>query len=328
MIELFGHTEQGDAVHAVTLSNGQLTARLLSYGGILQDLRLAGHGPSLVLGFDSFAPYLNESGYIGATAGRYANRIAEGQFTLDGQTYHLDRNFRERHTLHGGTISTGKQLWSVAEHGDEAVTFMLTVPDGHMGFPGCLQIALEWRLSGQTTLGLTLRARTDAPTVCNLAHHSYFNLSGQTDSSGHRLMVAADRYLPVDNDLIPTGQLCPVAETPFDFRKPAELPASTPVDHNFCLSSGRQPIRPVAWLSAKGGPDLELRTTEPGLQVYDGAKLSTQETGINGFAYSANAGIALEPQLWPDAPHHAHFPSAVLRPGELYIQETEFKFSL
>lgn len=327
MIEIFGQTQTGKPVHAVTLSNGLLTARVLSYGGILQDLRLAGYEPSLVLGFDSFSSYETEGGYIGATAGRYANRIAGGHLDLDGTIYQLDQNFRERHTLHGGRLSTGKQIWTIAEQGSGHVTFVLNLPDGHMGFPGRLQILLDWRLADDATLCLTLNAQTDAPTLCNLAHHSYFNLTGQPDMSGHSLQVAAEHYLPVDDDLIPSGEIRSVDSTGFDFRQPVLLPIDLPLDHNFCLSAERQAVRPVAWLSAVGGPSLEVRTTEPGLQVYDGANLSTSATGVNGFVYGPYAGLALEAQLWPDAPHHPQFPSAVLRPGETYIQKTEFKFS-
>lgn len=328
MIENFGHTDTGEAVHAITLSNGPLTARLLSYGGILQDLRLAGHTPSLVLGFESFPPYLAEGGYIGATAGRFANRIAAGHLDIDGSVYQLDQNFRRQHTLHGGRVSTGKQLWDITGHGPEHVSFALVIPDGHMGFPGCLQITLDWRLSEVGALALSINARTDAPTVCNLAHHSYFNLTGRPDMTGHSLQITADDYLPVDDDLIPTGKINPVAGTGYDFRQPQRLPARLPLDTNFCLSRSRQPLRPVAKLSAETGPSLEVSTTEPGLQVYDGANLSTRSEGLNGFSYGRYAGLALEAQLWPDAPHHPHFPNAVLRPGEVYEQKTEFKISI
>ena len=326
MIETFGYTDTDEAVHAVTLTNGRLTARLLSYGGILQDLRLAGHDSSLVLGFDHFAPYQQEGGYIGATAGRYANRIAGGHLELDGTVYQLDQNFLGRHTLHGGRVSTGKQLWQVTAHGPDQVSFALELPDGHMGFPGRLNIELNWRISDESTLCFGVRAQTDRLTVCNFAHHSYFNLTGRPDMAGHSLQIAADSYLPVDDDLIPTGEVRAVKGTGFDFRTPRILPADLPLDTNFCLSDARQPLRPVAWLTTDKGPSLELRTTEPGLQIYDGANLSTCATGLSGASYKPFAGLALEPQLWPDAPHHPKFPVAILHPGEVYLQQTEFKF--
>lgn len=327
MIEPFGYTDTGQLVHVVTLSKGRLTVRLLSYGGILQDLRLAGHDPSLVLGFTELGPYQREGGFIGATAGRYANRIAGGHLKVDGAVFQLDQNFRDRHTLHGGHISTGRQLWDIDGQGPDNVRFVLTLPDGHMGFPGQLKVALDWRLSEDATLCLQISAQTDKPTVCNFAHHSYFNLTGRADMAGHHLNIAAEAYLPVDEDLIPTGEVTPVAGTEFDFRAPRQLPAGLPLDANFCLADARQPVRPVAWLTTDHGPHLEVCTTEPGLQVYDGAHLCTNSTGLNGAAYGPFAGLALEPQLWPDAPHHPHFPAAVLRPGEVYTQQTEFRFS-
>ena len=326
MIEIFGYTDTGEAVHVITLTNGRLTARLLSYGGILQDLRLEGHEPSLVLGFDRFDPYLQEGGYIGATAGRFANRIANGHLDLGGTVYQLDRNFVGRHTLHGGRISTGKQLWHITGQGPDQVSFALNLPDGHMGFPGRMNIALDWWIKDEATLCFNVRAHTDKLTVCNFAHHSYFNLTGQPDMAGHSLKIAADSYLPVDDDLIPTGEVSPVNGTGFDFRTPRTLPAQRPLDTNFCLSGARQPLRPVAWLTTEQGPHLEVRTTEPGLQVYDGANLATRAIGLNGRSYGPFAGLALEPQLWPDAPHQPQFPSAALRPGQVYFQQTEFKF--
>ena len=327
MIQHFGNTETGEAVQAVTLSNGTLTARVLSFGGILQDLRMAGHPPSLVLGFDNFSPYVVEGGYIGATVGRFANRIADGHLEIDGTVYQLDQNFQNQHTLHGGRFSIGKQTWDIIEQGSAHVRFALTLPDGHMGFPGRLQITLDWRLNWEGVLSCTLKAKTDAPTVCNLAHHSYFNLTGRPDMTGHMLQIIADNYLPVNDDLIPTGEICPVERTAYDFRHPQKLPANLPLDLNFCLSSNRQKVRPVAKLSTQKGPSLEVSTTEPGLQIYDGANLSTKMKGLNGFSYGPFAGLAIEAQLWPDAPHHRHFPNALLRPDEVYEQRTEFKIS-
>ena len=327
MIEDFGNTETGDTVYSVTLSNGPLTARVLSFGGILQDMRVDGHRPSLVLGFNSFLPYLAESGYVGATAGRFANRIANGHLEIDGIVYQLDQNFRNQHTLHGGRFSTAKQLWTIIEKGSAHVSFALTLPDGHMGFPGRLQITQHWRLSGEWVLSCTLKAKTDTPTVCNLAHHSYFNLTGRPDMTGHTLEIHADDYLPVNNDLIPTGEICSVEKTDYDFRQPQKLPAKVPLDFNFCLSPRRQNLRLVAKLSSESGLALEVSTPEPGLQIYDGANLSTKTAGLNGFAYGPFSGLALEAQLWPDAPNHPHFPSAILRPGEVYEQRTEFKIS-
>ncbi len=327
MIESFGETQSGIAVQRVTLSNGNLTAHFLSFGGILQDLRLAGYAPSLVLGFDNFSAYETAGSYIGATAGRFANRIANGHLDIRGQHYQLDRNFLGRHTLHGGHASIGKQQWNIAELNADKVIFAINLPDGHMGFPGNMHIELEWQVKPDDTISAILRAHADAATVCNLAQHSYFNLTGRPDMYGHELAVAAEHYLPVDNEFIPTGEVLSVAETEFDFREPVQLPAQQLLNHNFCLSTERQPIRPVAWLSAKEvGLTLEIRTTEPGLQLYDGSLLSSGVKGLNGFVYKPFSGLALEAQLWPDSPNQPHFPSALLLPDAPYFQQTEFKF--
>jgi aldose 1-epimerase len=172
-----------------------------------------------------------------------------------------------------------------------------------------------------------MQAETDAPTLCNLAHHSYFNLGGETISD-HLLKVDAESYLPVDDELIPTGEERPVAGTRFDFRTSAPVRQAHPVDHNFCLSRERRPLRSVAWLENPAtGVGLELRTTESGLQVYDGAKINVDLPGLTGQSMRAHAGIALEPQVWPDANHHPGFPQAVLRPGERYAQQTQYIFS-
>ena len=326
MIENFGQTQSGDTVQRVILTNGNLTAHVLNYGGILQDLRLARYAPSLVLGFDNIFAYETAGGYIGATVGRFANRIANGHLSIQGKEFQLDHNFRGRHTLHSGQAGTGKQLWDIVEYHTDSVIFAVVLPDGHMGFPGRLRIELEWQLKGDDALSAQLRALTDAPTVCNLALHSYFNLTGMSDMHGHKLQVNADQYLAVDKDLIPTGELLSVSETDFDFRLPTSLPFNQAIDYNFCLSATRQPIRTVAWLSAEeAGLTLELSTTEPGLQIYDGANLSSGVRGLNGHVYGPCSGLALEAQLWPDAPHHPHFPSALLSPDELYFQQTEFK---
>ena len=246
MIENFGRTQSGDTVQRVILTNGNLTAHVLNYGGILQDLRLAGYAPSLILGFDNIFAYETEGGYIGATVGRLANRIANGHLSIQGKEFQLDHNFRGRHTLHGGQAGTGKQIWDIVEFHTDSVIFALVLPDGHMGFPGRLRIELEWQLKGDDALSAQLRARTDAPTVCNLALHSYFNLTGRSDMHGHKLQVNADQYLAVDKDLIPTGELLSVSETDFDFRLPTSLPFNQAMDYNFCLSAARHPIRAVA----------------------------------------------------------------------------------
>ncbi|RME14526.1 MAG: galactose mutarotase, partial [Alphaproteobacteria bacterium] len=241
-METFGTTPDGGAVHRVTLTGGGLTARLLTYGAVLQDLRLEGHAPPLVLGFADFAPYLTHSPYFGAIAGRCANRIANGHLEIDGKSFALDRNFLGKHTLHGGAGGMGKLLWTLTDHAASSATFEISLPDGHMGFPGNLTARVKFSLLAGGVLDIRMSAETDAPTLCNLAHHSYFNLDGGPSIADHRLKIAADSYLPVDDELIPTGEVAPVAGTRFDFRTPTPVGRAFPLDHNFCLSTARAPL--------------------------------------------------------------------------------------
>lgn len=301
-----------------------LTATFTDLGAVLRDLRLEGHAPPLVLGLADPDHYPEHSNYMGATAGRCANRLGEARFKLDGVEHRTDANFLGRHTLHGGSAGIGKRIWDVVERSAGSIRFGIDLADGEMGFPGAMRIEAEYSCAPGACLRVVYAARSEAPTLCNLAHHSYWNLDGATTLSDHVLTVAADRYVPVDDDLIPTG-VAPVDGTAFDFRAGRALPSDALLDHNLCLSDARGPLRDVAWLRA-GGMTMTVGTTEPGLQVYDGAKLNTQVPGIGGRMYRAHAGVALEPQVWPDAPNHEGFPSAVLRPGDTYEQITTFTF--
>ncbi|WP_348539474.1 aldose epimerase family protein [Shimia sp. R9_1] len=328
MSDVWGHMPDGSAVHRIKLKGGGLTAHLLTYGAVLQDLRLTGHDAPLVLGFPEFAPYLTHSPYFGATAGRFANRIRDGHLALDGQSYQLDRNFIGKHTLHGGADSMGKRLWEIAAEAEDSATLQITLPDGHMGFPGSLTARVRFTLLEGGVLDIRMSAETDQTTLCSLAHHSYFKLDGAESISEHSLEIAAQTYLPVDAELIPTGAQAPVAGTGFDFRQSAPVQQAHPVDHNFCLSVAREALRPVATLkSAASGVTMRCLTTEPGLQVYDGENINIALPGLDGRPMGAYAGIAMEPQVWPDAHHHDDFPQAVLRPGETYQQHTQFVFS-
>lgn len=317
----------GTPVERVTIQGGGLRANVLSYGAVVQDLRLDGYDAPLVLGFDSFAPYLTHSPYFGATAGRCANRIRDGHLELDGATYQLDRNFLGKHLLHGGAKGMGKRTWQIADSSESSVTLAIVQDDGDMGFPGRLETRVTFSLCDGGVFDIRITAETDAPTLCNIAHHSYFTLGGETISD-HLLQIEAERYLPVDDELIPTGEEAAVAGTRFDFRSPAPVGQAHPVDHNFCLSRARVPLRPVAWLENPAtGLKLELNTTEPGLQVYDGAKIDIDLPGLTGRPMRVHAGIALEPQVWPDANHHPGFPQAVLRPGARFEQHTQYIFT-
>ncbi len=332
-IEVFGTTANGDNVHRVEISGGGLTARLMTWGASLQDLRLAGHAPPLVLGFPKFDHYPAHSPYFGATPGRYANRIAHGRFQLDGTDYQLDRNQQGKHHLHGGSQGIGKRVWTIAQRGDDFVRFEIDDRDGHMGYPGNCRIACTYRLKTGGVLSVVHEAESDQPTLCNMAHHSYFNLDGSSEILSHELMIAAEHYLPVDGDQIPTGMIEPVADTDFDFRDMRAIRQATDnafvaYDHNFCLSEKRVPKRVVALArSLNSGVVLEVWTGEPGLQFYGGFKISPTVEGLQGQTYQAHAGFCLESQIWPDSPNNRGFPSAVLRPGERLTQETDYIFS-
>ena len=301
-----------------------LRARFTDWGAALMDLRWAGHDGPLVLGFEEPATYPDHSRYFGATAGRCANRIGAARFALDGTEHRTDANFLGRHTLHGGSAGTGKRVWEMVDRRPDAIRFGIDLADGEMGFPGAMRVEAGFDCAPGGTLRVAYRAVCEAPTLCNIAHHSYWCLDGTGDLSAHVLDVSADRYVPVNADMIPTG-VASVEGTRFDFRGGRALPGEGVLDHNLCLSDGRVALRPVATLRSKAsGVAMEIATTEAGLQVYDGAKLDVGVPGLDGRRYGAFAGVALEPQVWPDAPNQAGFPSAVLRPGETYEQTTTF----
>ena len=322
-------TFEGEPVHRVALRGGGLTAHVITWGAVVQDLRLDGVAHPLVLGFDAFAPYPERSPFFGAVAGRVANRIGHGRFEIDGQRFQARTNPGSEHTLHGGPGGMGKRLWRIEEHGADFVELAITDPDGFNGFPGTLEARCRYTLTADSALAVELSASTSAPTPVNLAHHTYWNLDGSADVRDHTLQVAADRYSAVDDDFIPTGETPSVAGTRFDMREPVRLGNATAqgvVDHNLVLADRRRESRPVARLAA-GGLALAIETTEPGLQVYAGHKIQPME-GLDGRTYGAHAGIALEPQVWPDAVNHSHFPEMVLRPGETYRQVSRFRVEL
>lgn len=323
-IEPFGTLSDGRKVECVTLRGGGLTARLLTYGAILQDLRMDGVAHPLVLGSDRIADYEGPLIHFGAIVGRFANRIAGGRFRIDGRDGQADLNEAGRTTLHGGTEGSGRMIWTIAAFSDSSATLTLEMPDGHMGFPGNLQVQVVCALPGDGALSFDITATTDKPTPCSFAHHGYFNLDGSDDVRGHSLQIAADHYLPVDDAQIPTGEEALVKGTPFDFRDPREI-GRHGYDHNFCLWRSRTELRPVALLRGTGGLGMEVDTTEPGLQVYDGALIPRIE-GLEGRQYGPHAGLALETQVWPDAPNHSRFPDWLLKPGQTYRHRVAYRF--
>lgn len=319
----FGIAADGRPVQAISLGTGALRARVLTYGATLQDLRLAGVPWPLVLGSDSLAAYEGPLRYAGAIVGPVANRIRDGAARIGGKPCTFDLN-ELRATLHGGATGTSAQVWSVAKTGDSAVTLRLDLPDGLGGFPGNRRLEATYAIE-RRALTLTLSATTDRTTLMNLAPHSYWSLDGRTTTAGQILTVAADRYTPTGAGKLPTGAVESVDGTIFDFRLGQRLEPVARHDINLCLADAPAPLRAVARLKGLSGVTLAVETTAPGLQVYDGAGLDGRHfPELTGPAYGAFAGIALEPQLWPDAVHHGGFPSHLLEKGETFRQVTRY----
>ena len=313
----------------IHLSHGDLSVTILPRGATLTDLRLSGVPHSLTLGAAEDAAYCGPMRWFGAIVGPVANRISGAQANIGGAPCHFPAN-EGANTLHGGPTGTSGAIWRVAERDASSAWLTLDLPHGMDGFPGNRRLGAHFALSGRATLTLTLGAETDAATLINLANHSYWNLDGTATAAGHRLRVAADHYLPVDEDCLPTGDIAPVDGTHFDFRTPRlwRADGSEPIDHNLCLARARRALTPVAQLTGAKGIAMDIATTEPGLQIYDGRTIDSAEiSGHQGAPYGPYAGIALEAQSWPDAPAHPVFPSIRLEPNETYEQVTAYSFS-
>lgn len=318
-----------------TLEVNGLKVVLLTWGARLAQLWVPdanGIPADIVLGHDNPTDWETHGTYLGATCGRYGNRIAKGSFSLDGKTFQLDQNEGIK-TLHGGTKGFDRQTWAIESHSDTHVTFALISPDGDMGFPGTLQARTTYRIDGQT-LNIEMTATTDAPTVVNLVNHAYFNLAGQGvgDIMGQHLQIDASHYTPVDDQLIPTGEIRSVADTAFDFRQTrtigAMLPDPKAFDHNLCLSAhlGTDGLRPcLTATDPASGRRMRLSTTEPGVQLYTGAHFDGP--GKQGARYPRFAGFAAETQHFPDSPNSPQFPSARLDPGQIYRHVMRFDFT-
>ena len=327
--EFFGETKDNEYIQRFKLSGGGLTARFINWGAVLQDLRFEGNSKSLVLGLETLEDYIKHSRYFGATAGPYANRIDSGRFRINESEIQLQTNFQKKHHLHGGTEGIGRRAWNVDEVAKNALKLSIIHPDGHMGYPGPIQINATFSLLDSGILDIVYKAETEKTTIVNLAHHSYFNLSGEKTILEHELKINASTFLEVDEGLIPIGEPRSVELGGHDFREfrriKNESIITTNLDHNYCLSLNPQGIRPVAWLKSSS-VSLQISTTEPGIQVYDGHGLDVQITGIDGRFLGAYAGIALEPQLWPDSPNRSDFYCPLLHPGDVYLQHTQYQF--
>lgn len=328
MIKNVGIARDNQDVQAIDIWQDGLSATILTWGAVLQDLRLAGHRPPLVLGFPKFKHYPRYSPFFGAIVGRFANRINEGKAIIGGKSYQLDTNYLGTHLLHGGQTNYGNQNWTIDAHDHNYVDLRLTDPDGMMGFPGKCDVLCRYEIKPGNILSISIQGMSDAQTLFNPAHHSYFCLDDSNDIRKHELCIAAPHYLPVTDQLIPTGDIAPVAGTKFDFSTMREI-GNEEFDHNFCISTVRRDLQDVAQLhSPRSGVTMTLATTEPGLQLYTGHKLGPPVRGHIKPLYGPFSGICLEPQGWPDSPNHSNFPSSVLQAGTRYAQMSEYRFSI
>ena len=334
-VRSFGSAD-GVEIQEITLRNAAgATAAVLTWGAVLRDLVVPAPGglQRVVLGLNTIEDYQDHSPYFGAIPGRFANRIAGARFVLDGQAHSLSVNEKAGTTLHGGVKGFGTVPWRI-ERGDEtSVTLGLDSPDGDQGFPGNVRATCTYTLAEPGTLVVELEATTDAPTVVSLAQHSYFNLDGSADVRDHEMVLNAAFVTPVDTDLIPTGEIRAVTGTPFDFTasRPIRNAAGQDYDINYVITPMPDPVTGLAHAatvrSPKNGLKLEVHTDQPGVQFYDAGKLHCPVPGLDGAHYGAHGGFALECQLFPDAPNRRHFPSAVLRPGQIYRQHSEYRFA-
>lgn len=343
----FGSVD-GAPVHAYTvLTDAGIRARLIDFGARLVELHVpdrAGRLADIVLGFDDLASYASSDAYFGATCGRYGNRIARGRFDLHGRQVQVDRNEGVNHQ-HGGRNGFDRKIWhSAFEPEGTTIRFESTSADGEMGFPGALEMSATYEFDA-SEVRVTMECRTDAPTIVNLVHHSYFNLAGHGsgDVLGHEVTFDSDFYTPVDSELLATGEILSVVGTVFDFRhgetigsRIAEVPSSgggvleegRGYDHNWVLRGVQGELSDVAVVhDPASGRVMRLRSTEPGVQFYTAGDLSTAVIGKGGVPYGKYAGFALETQKFPCAPNFSHFPSTELRPDQLYSHRMVFDFS-
>ncbi|MEZ4993376.1 MAG: aldose epimerase family protein [Saprospiraceae bacterium] len=342
---------KGRQTQMYTLTNGHgISINISNYGGIITSIKAPdknGMPEEITLGFDSLNQYLGETPYFGALIGRYGNRIAKGKFTLDGKTYTLATNNMGNH-LHGGMEGFDKVIWqaSVVEKTDGVPGLRLEYSSADMeeGYPGKLDVTVIYSLNNDNELTIEYEAETDKPTVVNLTNHTYFNLTGNArrDILGHKVRINANRFLPVDETLIPTGELQPVEGTPFDFTESTEIGARIDADdeqikrglgydHCWVLNRPRNAEAPSLAAVVEeptSGRTLEVYTTEPAVQFYSGNFLDGTLTGIGGVVYKQRYGLCLETEHFPDSPNQSNFPTTTLKPGETYSTTTIYKFGV
>ena len=343
----FGTTSTGEKVTQYTLTNDQgASVSIINYGGIVTSLKIPdrkGKYADVVLGFKTLDEYEKPGPYFGALIGRYGNRIANGEFTLDRKTYHLARN-NNGQALHGGLKGFEKVIWNAAPiETKQGPSLKLTYvsKDGEEGYPGNLSVTATYTLTNRNELKIVYRAKTDKATIVNLTHHSYFNLSGHGggDILDHLVTIHANKYTPVDKVLIPTGKLASVKGTPFDFRKSTPIGArineaneqlknGKGYDHNWVADKLPGHLGMIAKVEdPRSGRVMEVISTEPGVQFYSGNFLDGTIIGKGNKVYNFRNGFCFEPQHFPDSPNHKNFPSTVLRPGETYKNTIIYRFS-
>ncbi len=317
----FGRTADGRAVAAVTIGAGRLTARLLAWGAVLQSVRLEGVAHDLTLGSDRLADYEGEMRHHGSVIGPVVNRLSGAAAVIDGDHFRFEPNQDGRITLHAGAAGTHLKLWKIVAADATSVALAVTMPDGEGGFPGNRRLTARFEALPPATLRLVLTATTDAPTLMNVANHSYWNLDGSPTYAGHTLRLAADRYLPTRPDFTPQGPVLPVEGTAMDLRQGVRLQAGVPAfDTCFCLADTPRDLTEVLWLTGASGVGMAVATTAPGLQVYDARDARRPGGG-------PHEGLAIEAQLWPDAPANPAYPSIMLGPGQVWEQVTEWRFT-
>ncbi|MGA3203991.1 MAG: aldose epimerase family protein [Bryobacteraceae bacterium] len=332
----FGKTREGAAVRIFTLTNKHgVEAAITNFGGRVVSLKVG--GVDVVVGFDSLEGYLNENPYFGALIGRYANRIGHAQFTLDGVLYKIPKNDGDN-ALHGGPRGFDKVVWNARELPDGGLELTYLSKDGEEGFPGNCKVTVVYHLTDANELKIEYAASTDKDTVVNLTNHSYFNLKGSGDILGHLLQLTADRFTPVDSGLIPTGDLKPVAGTPFDFRKSTaigarieqddeQLKLGKGYDHNWVLNKKGAELSLAARVEEpSSGRAMEVWTTQPGVQFYTGNFLDGTIKGKGGKVIARRSALCLETQHFPDSPNKPKFPTVVLKPGMEFKSTTIYKF--
>lgn len=323
---------KGQEVREAVLESPAARVAILNYGCVIRDWRVQAGGRAVpcVLGFDGFAPYPEHSKSFGIIAGRVANRTAKGRFTLDGVTYQLPINNGPNH-LHGGPEGLGTRIWEMEADGAQAVVLRYLSPDGEMGYPGAVAFEIRFALEG-AVLGCEMAGRPDRPTPVNLAQHNYYNLNGAGDILGHRLEIAASRYTPVDETLIPTGEIVPVAGTQLDFRTAARVGARDPqrigADHNLILDAGRGTDAPAAMLwSDDTGLRLRLWTDQPGIQLFTAKPMEIAVPGHDGVKYGPFGGLCLEPQHFPDSLNRPEWPGIIASPEAPYRQSLRMEIA-